>query len=50
VGQGVPQKLAGGKGGAPLGWWENSTWASRERVLLKEYAHPAKLRYVPQPK
>ena len=49
-GRASPRSLPAVEAMRLLGWWENSIWASRARVLPREYAHPAKLRYVPPAK
>jgi len=50
-GPGRPPGSAAAAGAeTPAETWENTTWASREWVIPREYAHPAKRRYAPQPK
>jgi len=50
VGPGAPRKFAGGRGEAYAEPRIFFTLASREWVIPREYAHPAKRRYAPQPK
>ena len=49
-GRAYPRSLPAARAERALATWENSIWASRVRVLPREYAHPAKLRYVPPAK
>jgi len=47
-GRASPRSLPAAGAQRAVALWENSIWTSRARVSPREYAHPAKLWYVPQ--